>query len=121
MYYRTFNAIIIKNRYSLFLIQETLSRIYKIRIYIIFNIIVIFNKLRIIEKEKRKTGFKTRYDLYKFFIINFDLYEAPFSFQNYINDVLYKYLNDFCTIYIDDILIYNENRKNHIRYICLIL
>ena len=50
--YRILNAIIIKNRYLLFLIQKTLSRIYKIEIFITFNIIVIFNKLRMIKKEK---------------------------------------------------------------------
>ena len=105
----------------MFLIQKTLSRIYKIRIYIIFNIIVAFNKLRIIEKKKWKTIFKTRYDLYESFIINFDLCEILFSFQNYINNVLYKYLDDFCIIYIDDILIYNENRKKYIRHVRLIL
>ena len=103
------------------LIQETLSRIYKIRIYTIFNIIVIFNKLRMIEGEKWKTTFKTRYDLYEFFIINFDLCEISSSFQNYINNVLHEYLDDFYTIYIDNILIYNENRKEHIRHVRLIL
>ena len=50
--YRVFNVIIIKNRYSLPLIQKTLSQIYKIEIFIIFNIIVVFNKLRIIKKKK---------------------------------------------------------------------
>ena len=50
--YRALNAIIIKNQYLLSLIQKTLSRIYKIRIYIIFNIIVVFNKLRMIKKKK---------------------------------------------------------------------
>ena len=65
--------------------------------------------------------FKTRYNLYEIFIINFNLCEASFSFQNYINDVLYNCLNDFYTIYINNILIYNENRKKHIRYVRLIL
>ena len=50
--YRALNVIIIKNRYFLSLIQETLSRIYKIEIFITFNIIIVFNKLRIIKKEK---------------------------------------------------------------------
>ena len=109
--YRALNVIIIKNRYLLFLIQKTLSRISKIRIYIIFIIIFVFNKLRMIEGKKWKTVFKTRYDLYESFIMNFDLYETSFSFWIYINDVLYEYLDDFCTIYINDILIYNENRK----------
>ena len=76
--------------------------------------------MRIIEEKKWKTTFKTRYDLYKFLIINFDLCEILFSFQNYINNVLHEYLDDFYTIYIDDILIYNENRKKHIRHVRLI-
>ena len=118
--YRALNAIIIKNRYLLFLIQKTLSRIYKIKIFIIFDIIVIFNKLRIIKEKKWKTTFKTRYNLYKSFIINFDLCKTLFSFQNYINNVLYEYFDNFCTIYIDNILIYNENRKKHIRHVRLI-
>ena len=107
--YRALNAIIIKNRYLLPLIQKTLSRICKIEIFIIFNIIVVFNKLRMVKEKKWKTTFKTRYDLYKSFIINFGLCEVLFSFQNYINDVLHEYFDDFYTIYIDDILIYNEN------------
>ena len=52
MNYRIFNVIIIKNRYSLSLIQKTLSRIYKIKIFITFNIIVAFNKLRMIKRKK---------------------------------------------------------------------
>ena len=120
MNYRVFNAIIIKNWYLLFLIQETLSRICKIRIYIIFDIIVVFNKLRMIEEKKWKMVFKTRYDLYESFLINFDLCEVSFCFQNYINNVLYEYLDNFCTTYIDNILIYNENRKKHIRHVRLI-
>ena len=118
--HRVFNAIIIKNRYSLLLIQEILSRIYKIRIYIIFNIIVVFDKLRMIEK-KMKTAFKTRCDLYKSFIINFDSYKPSSFFQNYINDVLYEYFDNFYITYINNILIYNKNRKKYIRYIRLIL
>ena len=50
--YRAFNAIIIKNQYSLSLIQKTLSRIYKIEIFITFDIIIVFNKLRMIKGEE---------------------------------------------------------------------
>ena len=73
-----------------------------------------------IKKKKWKKVFKTRYDLYKFLIMNFDLCEASFFFQNYINDVLHEYFDDFYITYINDILISNENRKKHIRYVYLI-
>lgn len=50
--YRALNAITIKNKYSLSLIQKTLTRIYKVKIYTTLNIIATFNKLRITKGEK---------------------------------------------------------------------
>ena len=35
--------------------------------------------------------------------------------------MLYEYFNNFYIIYINDILIYNENKKKHIKYIHFIL
>ena len=45
--------------------------------------------------------------------MSFDLCNSPASFQNYINDTLWEYLNDFCTVYLDDILIYSEIKAEH--------
>ena len=73
-----------------------------------------------IKEEEWKTAFRTRYDLYESLIMNFGLCGTPSSFQNYINNVLYEYLDDFCSAYIDDILIYNKNKKEHIKHVRLI-
>ena len=43
----------------------------------------------------------------------FGLCNGPASFQNYINDTLQEYLNNFCTAYLDDILIYSEIEAEH--------
>ena len=43
----------------------------------------------------------------------FGLCNGPASFQNYINDTLCEYLDDFCTAYLDDILIYSDNEAEH--------
>ena len=56
--------------------------------------------------------------------MSFELCEASFSFQKYINDVLREYLNIFCIAYIDDILIYSnflKEHKNHVKKILMIL
>ena len=50
--YRAFNIITIKNRYSLFLIQEILNRLIKAMIFFKFDIVTVFNKLRIQKKQK---------------------------------------------------------------------
>jgi Reverse transcriptase (RNA-dependent DNA polymerase) len=38
-----------------------------------------------------------------------------------MNNVLFKYLDDFCTAYLDDILIYSENELEHKEHICKVL
>ena len=43
----------------------------------------------------------------------FGLYNGPASFQNYINNTLHEYLDNFCTMYLNDILIYSDNEAEH--------
>ncbi|KFY99633.1 hypothetical protein V498_00609 [Pseudogymnoascus sp. VKM F-4517 (FW-2822)] len=38
-----------------------------------------------------------------------------------MNDVLMQYLDDFCTAYLDDILIYSEDPTKHIEYVHKVL
>lgn len=50
----------------------------------------------------------------------FGLANTPISFQNYINDTLKRYLDEFCTAYIDDILIFSrplEELQEHVRLV----
>ncbi len=38
-----------------------------------------------------------------------------------MNDVFFDYLNDFVSIYIDDILIYNNFKKKHVKHVKKVL
>ena len=59
------------------------------------------------------TTFRTRYGSYKCKVLPFGLTNGPATYQRYMNDVLFDYLDDFCTAYLDDILIYSDNELNH--------
>ena len=54
-----------------------------------------------------------RYRFYKYKILLFGLCNEPASFQRYINNVLFNYLDDFCIAYVNNILIYSENPLKH--------
>lgn len=57
-------------------------------------------------------------------MIPFGLTNAPAVFQHWVNDLLRPHLDDFCTAYLDDILIYSdtlEQHKEHVRQIMEIL
>ena len=74
------NVLTIKNRNTLPLIRETITKLCLVKIFIKFDIIVIFNEIRIVEGDKEKTAFLTRYRLYKYTIIPFKLYNTPSTF-----------------------------------------
>ena len=38
-----------------------------------------------------------------------------------MNNVLFNYLNDFCTAYLNDIIIYFNNKLKYKEYVCKVL
>jgi hypothetical protein len=51
----------------------------------------------------------------------FRLANALSTFQHYVNDTLWPYLDLFCTAYIDDILVYSDTLAEHKRHVRLVL
>ena len=119
--YKSLNALTIKNRNCPPLIKETLARLCAAKYYTKLDVIAAFNEIRIREDDEKKTTFLTRYDLYEYVVMPFGLCNAPGTFQSYINDVLRKYLNDFCTAYLDDVLVYSNNKEDHIKHVRKVL
>ena len=54
---------------------------------------------------------------YKYHVLPHRLTNGPASGQHYMNDLLFKFLNKFCQVYLDDILIYSKTRKDHERHL----
>jgi len=47
----------------------------------------------------------------------FGLSNALTTFCNLINDVLYEYFDDFCVVYLDDIMIHAQSLEDHINHL----
>jgi hypothetical protein len=60
--YKDLNEIIIKNRYSLFFINENLNRLFEAKIFIKLNVKDVFHFICIREDDEWKTTFKCRFD-----------------------------------------------------------
>ena len=95
------------------LIEETLARLVRVKVFTKLNVRQAFYRIRMKESVEDLTTFRTRYGFYKYKVLSFSLCNGPASFQRYINDILFNYLNDFCTVYVDDILIYSDNLLEH--------
>ncbi len=65
--------------------------------------------------------FITALEAYKYKMISFEQTNESIFFQQYMNDILWDFLNDFCQVYLDDILIYSKMRKKHRDHVKLVL
>ena len=120
--YRALNAITKRDRYPLPLIAETLQNLTKAKWFTKLDVVAAFHKIRIAPGHEEKTAFRTRFGLYEWLVCPFGLSGAPASFQRYMNKVLRKYLDDFVTAYLDDVLIYsNGSRADHEAKVRLVL
>ena len=72
-------------------------------------------------KYKKKIAFIIRYEFFEYVVMLFDLCNVFETFQIFINKTFQKYLDDFCIIYLNDILIYNNLKMKHIKHVNKIL
>jgi len=106
--YCDLNWITQKNHYLLSLIYKTLQNIKWAQWYIKLNVIVAFHKIQIAAENEWKTAFCMRYELYEWIMTSFKLVNVSSTFQRYINWVLQNFLDKFCSIYVNDILIFTD-------------
>ena len=81
----------------------------------------VYNLIYIKEGEEEKIVFQTHFRHYEFRVIHFSLTNTLVTFQCLINNVLQKWLNIICIIYLNNILIYLKNKAEHTIYITEIL
>jgi Reverse transcriptase (RNA-dependent DNA polymerase) len=91
------------------------------KIYTKLDIIAVFNRIRITERQEYLMAFNIRYGLYETLVIPFGLSNAPVTFQTRINKILYPYLDVFCTAYIDDILVYSNDLTSYRQHVRLVI
>jgi hypothetical protein len=86
------------------------------------NIRHAFNRIRMNFKENENLiTFRIKYDTYKYLIMFFELINESSTFQNFINDTLMNYLDEFVVAYLNNIIVYSNSKKEHIQHVRKIL
>ena len=110
-----------KNKYPLSLINETLARLGYTKFFTKLNIRQTFHRIRIKEENENLIIFRTRFKAFKYRVMPFNLTNRPASYQHFINNVLFNFLDNFTSAYLDNILIYNGTLEEHREYIKKVL
>ncbi|GJS47237.1 putative reverse transcriptase domain-containing protein [Tanacetum coccineum] len=119
--YRELNKLTVKNRYPLLRIDNLFDQLQGSSIYSKIDLRSSYHQLRVRERDIPKMAFQTRYGRYEFRVIPFGLTNAPAVFMDLMNRVCNPYLDKFIIVFIDDILIYSKDKKEHKEHLKAIL
>jgi hypothetical protein len=105
--YRSLNEVTIKNKYPLPRIEDLFDQLRGASVFSKIDLRSCYHQLRIRPLDIPRTAFITKYGLYEFTVMSFDLTNAPAYFMYLMNSVFMDYLDKFVVVFIDDILIYS--------------
>ena len=99
------------------LILDLLDAPSKARVYTKLDLKHAYHLLRISEGDEYKTAFRTRYGSFEWRVMPFGLSNSPSAFQHFINGIFADLLDISIVVYLDDILIYSDNPKEHKKHV----
>jgi hypothetical protein len=69
------------------------------------------------ERDREKTAFNTRKGKFQWKVMPFRLYNAPISFQTFMNRILRPFIGKFVVVYLDDIIVYSNTTGEYIQHL----
>jgi hypothetical protein len=119
--YRPLNAVTIKNKYPLPRMDVIFDQLAGSRVSPKIDLRSGYHQIKIRPCDIPKTAFSTRYGLYEFLVMSFGLTNAPAYFMYLMNSVFMMELDKIVVVFIDDILIYSKNEKEHAKHLRIAL
>ena len=119
--FKKVNAITQKDKYSLSLLANLKSKLERAKWFIKLNLRDVFNFFKIKTKNEWKIAFKTKYELFEYLMMSFELTNVFAILQKVVNKTLYDYLNIFVISYMNDVLIFSKIKEKHEQHIVKVL
>jgi len=106
--YRRLNALTIKNKYPLPVIDELLDELNGASWFTSLDMCSGFHQIGMAKHEEYKIAFQTHNGHYEYCVMPYGVTGGPATFQGIMNDLLAPFLRVFVVIFIDDVLIYSK-------------
>ena len=119
--WRELNKITVKNEACLPNIDDIFDTIQGSKYFTKLDLRLGYNQVCVRDEDVAKTAINTPLGHYEFKVMGFRLCNTPATFQSLMNDVLRPYLCKFVVVFLDDILIFSRNWKEHVKHVRLVL
>ncbi len=119
--YRGLNDITVKNRYPFPLMSSAFELLQGAAIFTKLDLRNAYHLVRIREGDEWKTTFNTPMGHFEYLVMPFGLSNSPAVFQALVNDVLRDMVDRFVFVYLDDILIFSQNERDHVQHVRRVL
>jgi len=119
--YHQLNKVTVKNKYPFPRIDGLMDQLRGANIFSKINLKSGYHQIRVKEEDIPRTAFHTLYGHYEYFVMPFEMTNAPVVFMDYMNRIFHPYLDKFVVIFIDDILIYSKSLEEHVEHLCTVL
>ena len=80
-----------------------------------------YRLVRIADRDKWKTSFRTCYGSFEWLVMPFGLTNAPATFQRFVNSIFTDMLDVCVVVYLSDILIYSSDLASHRKHVQVVL
>lgn len=115
--YRRLNAITIKSKFPLLVIDELLDELGGAKWFSKLDLKAGYHQIRMREEDEYKTAFKTHHGQFQFRVVPFGLATAPGTFQCNMNVFLAGPNRKYVLVFMDDILVFSMTLEDHIQHL----
>ena len=114
--FRRLNGVTRQDAYPMPRIDELIDRLGRAKVITTLDLSKGYWQVPVAAEDRAKTAFSSPYGLFQFTVMPFGLQGAPATFQRMMDELL-RGTEGYSAAYLDDIVIYSDNWKDHMKHL----
>eukprot|EP00878_Enallax_costatus_P006882 GHUV01007210.1.p1 GENE.GHUV01007210.1~~GHUV01007210.1.p1 ORF type:complete len:1163 (-),score=135.24 GHUV01007210.1:586-4074(-) len=115
--YRALNKLTKRISFPLPRIDQLLDHLAGSQVFSLIDLRQAYHQVKLVPDDVPKTSFRTPFGSFEYTTLSFGLVNAPAAFQAVMQRLFGKHLYKFVLVYLDDILVFSKDEKEHAQHL----